>query len=141
MLRRGEDIDAAIAPSFSNHAAQRTLWGMPVAGANRDGAVACLVIGDQTFWGRNAHGRPKPVGFVANAISRAHAEGDVMIQAYIYHKKNNDAFTGLTGTLVVDRAFCAACGIRGGVRGMAKCIELAHLNIYTTRNSDTNFSF
>lgn len=137
--RKGEDIDAATHTDFAEHAQKRQEWGLQPSGTSADGdTVARLTIGSLVFWGRNAHGRSIPKGFTANAISRTHAEGDVMIQAFEYNKANGGALDDETGNLLVDRAFCPACGEKGGAKGMARSVGLGTLNVASTLNSDAD---
>ena len=77
----------------------------------------------------NAHGQHVP--FHVNAITETHAEADVFAQA---------ARAGVfdrTGRLFVDRVFCPACGLNGGVRTMARQLGLQSLQIDTPTSSYT----
>jgi hypothetical protein len=133
-IRPGEDLDAATDPMFADCANQRGVWGMPAAGTAGDvSTVAWLDDGNgHTYLGRNGHGNPLPAGMVANNISRTHAEGDVMIQAF------NAGGIGADALLISDRALCGACGQRGGARGMARSVGFQTLQVQSPLNSDVN---
>jgi MafB19-like deaminase len=63
----------------------------------------------------------------ANIITGSHAEADSFQQAL------NAGARGGDGVLYVDRPLCLACGQNGGVRSMAKKLELDTLIIVTPK--------
>ena len=58
-----------------------------------------------------------------NPISRTHAEADAFQQAY------DLGIRGGKARLVVDRDLCRACGQNGGVKGMARQLDLEEIEI------------
>ncbi|UCC99680.1 MAG: DUF4157 domain-containing protein [Phycisphaerales bacterium] len=136
--RKKEDLDAATNPLFEEHAAKRAEWGMPAAGEPNDGCVVRLDAGGNTYWGHNAHGLPLPPGMKANAISKTHAEGHVMIQAW----EDRPVLEGAAGEVVSDRALCGSCGaVAHGLAGMAKSVGLGSLEVTSTKKSDVQFGY
>jgi hypothetical protein len=102
--------------------------GLPIAGSEGDRAtVAMLEIGDNCFFGVNAASNPhrRPITLTVNPISRTHAEADAFQQAFDAGYKEGRA------RLVVDRDLCRACGQNGGVKGMARQLNLMELEIIT----------
>jgi hypothetical protein len=111
---------------FQELAQYRQQLGLPIAGSDSDRAtVAKLEIGGQGFFGINSSSNPnrRPITLKVNPISRTHAEADAFQQAY------NAGVTGGRGRLIVDRDLCRACGQNGGVKGMAKQLDLEELEI------------
>jgi len=105
-------------------AALREDLNLPAAGSALDkSTLAKLVIGEDDWFGINAHGQD--VTLSVNAISRTHAETDAFQQAY------NDGVTGTGGTLYVDRELCKACGQNGAVKSLARQLGLKQLTIVT----------
>jgi len=97
--------------------------GLPVGA----GTLARLDVGGRSFYGINAHGQA--VSLRVNAISATHAEADVFQQA------TNAQIGGGRATLFVDRALCPACGLNGGVRGMARQLGLTEIEIITPQGT------
>jgi hypothetical protein len=58
-----------------------------------------------------------------NPISRTHAEADAFQQAFDLGHKGGRA------RLIVDRDLCRACGQNGGVKGMARQLDLEEIEI------------
>lgn len=87
------------------------------------GTLSRLSIGDQVFYGINAHGQD--VSLVVNPISRTHAETDAFQQALAA------GVSGGSGVLTVDRPLCDACGRNGAVRSMARQLGLDRLTVIT----------
>ena len=58
-----------------------------------------------------------------NPISKTHAEADAIQQAF------DAGIRGGRARLIVDRDLCRACGQNGGVKGMAKQLDLEELEI------------
>jgi len=102
--------DATDKQALDDLAAYRQQQGMPEAGSEVDADTAArLDVNGKSYYGRNAptgQGRPvtlKPL----NAVTRDHAEGDVLQQAFDGGQKADQA------TLYVDRPFCPSCGDKG----------------------------
>ena len=58
-----------------------------------------------------------------NPISRSYAEADALQQAF------DAGVRGGKARLVVDRDLCRACGQNGGVKGMARQLDLEELEV------------
>jgi hypothetical protein len=58
-----------------------------------------------------------------NPISRTHAETDALQQAF------DAGVRGGRVRLIVDRDLCRACGQNGGVKGMARQLDLEALEV------------
>jgi hypothetical protein len=100
--------------------------GLPPAGSEADRAtIAKLEIGSATFFGVNSSSNPmrRPITLKVNPISRTHAEADAFQQAFDAGHK------GGLGRLIVDRDLCRACGQNGGVKGMARQLDLEELTV------------
>jgi hypothetical protein len=87
--------------------------GLPPARTKGAGVLAKRDIGDNTFWGINAHGQYVSAWQIlrlVNPTTFSHAEGNAFNQA---------AEAGVVGGnahLYVDAALCKFCGRHGGVR-------------------------
>lgn len=106
----------------------RERMGLPIAGSTDDRAtVAKLEIAEVTFFGFNSSSNPirRPITLRVNPISRTHAEADVFQQAF------DLGLRGGMARLIVDRDLCRACGEKGGVKGMARQLELDMLEVIT----------
>ena len=66
---------------------------------------------------------PRQITLRVNPISRTHAEADAFQQAY------DAGLRGGRARLIVDRDLCRACGQNGGVKGMARQLNLDELEI------------
>lgn len=111
---------------FQELAEYRRQLGLPIAGSESDRAtVAKLEIGDSSFFGVNSGSNPNPrqITLTVNPISRTHAEADALQQAF------DAGLKGGRARLIVDRDLCRACGRNGGVKGMAKQLDLEELKI------------
>ena len=99
---------------------------LPTAGTEGDRAtVAKLEIGGNSFFGVNSANNPsrRPVTLTVNPISRTHAEADAFQQAF------DAGLKGGRARLIVDRDLCRACGQNGGVKGMARQLDLEELEV------------
>jgi hypothetical protein len=106
----------------------RKKLGLPPAGSESDrSTTAKLEIGQNVFFGINSHSNPRPrkITLKINIISKTHAEADAFQQAF------DLGIRGGKAKLIVDRDLCRACGEKGGVKGMAKQIDLEELEIIT----------
>lgn len=106
---------------FQDLAEYRRQLGLPLAGSESDrSTVAKLEIGDKSFFGVNSSSNPNPraITLKVNPISRSHAEADALQQAF------DAGVRGGRARLVVDRDLCRACGQNGGVKGMARQLDL-----------------
>jgi len=125
---------ADIAAKFQELAKFREKLGLPVAGSENDGStVAKLEIGDREFFGVNSGSDPNPrrvVTLRVNPISKTHAEADVMQQAF------DAGIRGGRARLIVDRDLCRPCGQNGGVKGMAKQLDLEELEVISPSSCD-----
>ena len=111
---------------FQELAEYRRQLGLPSAGSENDRAtVAKLEMGEGEFFGINSGSNPyrRRITLTVNPISRTHAEADAFQQAYDVGLRRG------TGRLIVDRDLCRACGQNGGVKGMAKQLDLEQLEI------------
>lgn len=111
---------------FQELAEYRRQLGLPSAGSERDrSTVAKLEMGEREFFGINSVSNPhrRRITLTVNPISRTHAEADALQQAF------DAGLRGGTGRLIVDRDMCRACGQNGGVKGMAKQLELEQLEV------------
>jgi len=104
----------------------RKMLGLPSAGSESDRAtVAKLEIGDDSFFGVNSSNNPtrRKITLTVNPISRTHAEADAFQQAF------DLGYKGGRARLIVDRDLCRACGQNGGVKGMARQLDLEEIEI------------
>jgi MafB19-like deaminase len=111
---------------FQELAAYREQLGLPPAGSEIDrDTVAKLEIGGMVFFGVNSSSNPtrRPITLRVNPISRTHAEADAFQQAY------DLGIRGGKACLIVDRDLCRACGQNGGVKGMAKQLDIEELEV------------
>jgi hypothetical protein len=118
---------------FAELAEYRQQLGLPPAGSEDDrSAIAKLEIGGKTFFGVNSanNPHPRPITLRVNPISRAHAEADAFQQAI------NAGSKGGSARLTVDRDLCRACGQNGGVKGMAKQLDLEELEIFSPSGNE-----
>jgi hypothetical protein len=113
---------AGNATPFDDLVQMRQELGLPEAGSELDKAtLSKLEMGDQDFYGINAHGQD--ITLRVNAISKTHAEADAFQQAF------NAGVTSDEATLTVDRDLCNACGQNGAVKSMANQIGINELTI------------
>ena len=111
---------------FQELAAYRQQLGLPPAGSENDrSTIAKLEIDGITFFGINSSSNPtqRQITLRVNPISRTHAEADAFQQAF------DLGFRGGRARLIVDRDLCRACGQNGGVKGMAKQLDLDEIEI------------
>lgn len=111
---------------FQELAEYRKELGLAIAGSEDDNAtVAKLEIEGSSFFGISSGSNPnrRPITLKINPISRTHAEADVFQQAF------DAGIRGGRGRLIVDRDLCRACGQNGGVKGMARQLDLEELEI------------
>jgi MafB19-like deaminase len=111
---------------FQELAAYREQLGLPPAGSEIDrDTVAKLEIGGMVFFGVNSSSNPtrRQITLRVNPISRTHAEADAFQQAY------DLGIRGGKARLIVDRDLCRACGQNGGVKGMAKQLDIEELEV------------
>ena len=111
---------------FQELAEFRQQLNLPLAGSESDRAtVAKLEIGSSEFFGISSGSNPNPrkITLRVNPISKTHAEADAIQQAF------DAGIRGGRARLVVDRDLCRACGQNGGVKGMAKQLDLEELEI------------
>lgn len=104
----------------------RLQLGLPIAGSESDRAtVAKLEIGENGFFGISSGSNPnrRRITLRVNPISRTHAEADALQQAF------DAGIRGGRARLIVDRDLCRACGQNGGVKGMAKQLDLEELEV------------
>jgi hypothetical protein len=118
---------------FQELADYRLLIGLPIAGSENDRAtVAKLEIGENGFFGISSGSNPNPrrITLRVNPISRTHAEADALQQAF------DAGVRGGRARLIVDRDLCRACGQNGGVKGMAKQLDLEELEVISPSGSE-----
>ena len=111
----GPDIPAGLA-DLTNFRSELGL-------ASGQGTLARLDVGDQSFYGINAHGQS--IDLTVNPISMTHAEADAFQQAA------NAGISGDSATLYVDRPLCIPCGEKGAVASMARQIGITNLTVVT----------
>ncbi len=95
--------------------------GFPKAGSKSDRTtIAKLEIGGGIFFGVNSSSNPshRQITLTVNPICRTHAEADAFQQAF------DLGCRGGRTRLTVDRDLCRACGQNGGVKGMARQLNL-----------------
>ena len=112
--------------AFQELAKYRQELGLAIAGSEDDTAtVAKLEIGGSSFFGISSGSNPnrRPITLKVNPISRTHAEADAFQQAF------DAGIRGGRGRLIVDRDLCRACGQNGGVKGMARQLDLEEIEI------------
>lgn len=111
---------------FQELAAYREQLSLPPAGSETDcDTVAKLEIGGMVFFGVNSSSNPtrRQITLRVNPISRTHAEADAFQQAY------DLGIRGGKARLIVDRDLCRACGQNGGVKGMARQLDIEELEV------------
>jgi hypothetical protein len=111
---------------FQELAEYREQLNLPPAGSETDrDTIAKLEIGGMVFFGVNSSSNPtrRQITLRVNPISRTHAEADAFQQAY------DLGIRGGKARLIVDRDLCRACGQNGGVKGMAKQLDLEEVEI------------
>lgn len=111
---------------FEELAAYRKQLELPTAGSENDRTtVAKLEIGGASFFGISSGSNPnrRRITLKVNPISRTHAEADALQQAF------DAGFRGSRARLIVDRDLCRACGKNGGVKSMAKQLDLEELEV------------
>lgn len=118
---------------FHELAEYRKQLGLPMAGSEADRAtIAQLEIDEKKFFGVNSGSNPTPrqITLKVNPISRTHAEADAFQQAH------DAGLQGGRARLIVDRDLCRACGQNGGVRGMARQLDLEELEVISPSGSE-----
>jgi MafB19-like deaminase len=111
---------------FQELAAYREQLSLPPAGSETDrDTVAKLEIGGMVFFGVNSSSNPtrRQITLRVNPISRTHAEADAFQQAY------DLGIRGGKARLIVDRDLCRACGQNGGVKGMARQLDIEEIEV------------
>jgi MafB19-like deaminase len=119
---------------FQELSEYRRQLGLPPAGSDADRAtVAKLEIDGSKFLGVSSGSKPTPrqITLRVNPISRTHAEADAFQQAY------DAGLKGGRARLIVDRDLCRACGQNGGVKGMARQLNLDELEIISPGGRET----
>ena len=104
----------------------RQQLGLPSAGSEDDRAtIAKLEMNGESFFGINSANNlvRRTITLRVNPISRTHAEADAFQQAF------DSGLRGGSARLIVDRDLCRACGQNGGVKGMAKQLDLEQLEV------------
>lgn len=104
----------------------RQQLGLPSAGSEDDRVtIAKLEMSGKSFFGINSANNPvrRTITLRVNPISRTHAEADAFQQAF------DLGLRGGSARLIVDRDLCRACGQNGGVKGMAKQLDLEQLEV------------
>jgi hypothetical protein len=117
---------------FQELAEYRHQLGLPPAGSDGDRAtIAKIEIDGNSFFGINSGSNPHPrkITMTVNPISRTHAEADAFQQML------DAGIKGGKGRLIVDRDLCRACGRNGGVRGMARQLDLEELEVISPSGS------
>jgi MafB19-like deaminase len=112
--------------SFQELAEYREHLGLPPAGSESDRAtIAKLEINGVVIFGVNSSSNPsrRQITLIVNPISRTHAEADAFQQAF------DLGFKGGRARLTVDRDLCRACGQNGGVKGMARQLNLDEIEV------------
>jgi MafB19-like deaminase len=118
--------DALLSNFFQELAEYRQQLGLPLAGSEDDRAtVAKLEIAGRSFFGVSQGSNPnrRQITLTVNSISRTHAEADALQQAFDAGLLDGKA------RLIVDRELCRACGQNGGVKGMARQLDLEEIEI------------
>jgi MafB19-like deaminase len=122
---KGDGQDKRLS-AFQELAEYRAQLGLPSAGSEGDRAtIAKLEINGVAFFGINSSSNPsrRQITLTVNPISRTHAEADAFQQAF------DLGFRGGRVRLTVDRDLCRACGQNGGVKGMARQLDLDEIEI------------
>jgi MafB19-like deaminase len=111
---------------FQELAEYRQQMGLPLAGSESDrSTVAKLEIDGNGFFGisSGSNSNRRKITLKVNAVSRTHAEADALQQAF------DAGIRGGRARLIVDRELCRACGQNGGVKGMARQLDLEEIEI------------
>ncbi|MEH2012716.1 deaminase [Nostoc sp.] len=111
---------------FQQLAEYRQQLGLPPASSEEDRTtIAKLEISGRVFFGINASSNPnrRKITLTVNPISRTHAEADALQQAF------DAGLKGGRARLIVDRDLCRACGQNGGVKGMARQLNLEEIEV------------
>ena len=130
--RTGEFVK--LTDPFQDLLVYRQQLKLPAAGSIDDRAtIAKLEIDDREFFGINSASNPsrRPITLRVNSISRTHAEADAFQQAF------DAGIRGGRARLIVDRDLCRACGQNGGVKGMAKQLDLEELEVISPSDRQT----
>jgi len=125
-IAKGVGGGSGLTDVFQELAEYRRQLGLPIAGSESDRAtVAKLEIGGNGFFGISSGSNPnrRRITLTVNPISRTHAEADALQQAF------DAGARGGRARLIVDRDLCRACGQNGGVKGMARQLELEELEV------------
>jgi MafB19-like deaminase len=125
-MAKGVGGSQGLTDVFRELAEYRQQLGLPIAGSESDRTtVAKLEIGERGFFGISSGSNPNPrrITLKVNPISRTHAEADALQQAF------DAGIRGGRARLIVDRDLCRACGQNGGVKGMAKQLDLEELEV------------
>lgn len=119
---------------FQELAEHRQQLGLPPAGSEDDRAtVAKLEMGGSVFFGISAGSNPnrRKITLKVNPISRTHAEADAFQQAF------DMGLRGGRVRLTVDRDLCRACGQNGGVKGMARQLNVEEIEVISPSGRQT----
>lgn len=108
--------------AFSDLAQRRQALKMGEPMSKKGGTLSRLDVGDQSFYGRNAH--RTDIDLTVNNISKTHAEAESLQLA------KNAGVKAREGYLYVDRPLCKPCGQFGAVKSMARQIGLDTLHVY-----------
>jgi MafB19-like deaminase len=125
-MAKGVGGSQGLTDVFRELAEYRQQLGLPIASSESDRTtVAKLEIGERGFFGISSGSNPNPrrITLKVNPISRTHAEADALQQAF------DAGIRGGRARLIVDRDLCRACGQNGGVKGMAKQLDLEELEV------------
>lgn len=125
-IAKGVGGGSGLTDVFQELAEYRRQLGLPISGSDSDRAtVAKLEIGGNGFFGISSGSNPnrRRITLTVNPISRTHAEADALQQAF------DAGARGGRVRLIVDRDLCRACGQNGGVKGMARQLELEELEV------------
>jgi hypothetical protein len=126
LLAKGKKENTGLTDVFQELADYRKQLGLPPAGIESDRTtIAKLEIGDSSFFGISSGSNPnrRRITLRVNPISRTHAEADALQQAF------DAGLRGGRARLIVDRDLCRACGQNGGVKGMARQLDLEELEV------------
>lgn len=119
---------------FEELAKYRQLLGLPPAGSEDDRAtIAKLEMGSSVFFGISAGSNPnrRKITLRVNRISATHAEADAFQQAF------DAQLRGGRARLTVDRDLCKACGQNGGVKGMARQLDIEEIEVISPSGRQT----
>ena len=125
-MTKGVRGGSGLTDVFQELAEYRQQLGLPTAGSESDRAtVTKLEIGENGFFGISSGSNPnrRRITLRVNPVSRTHAEADVLQQAF------DVGVRGGRARLIVDRDLCRACGQNGGIKGMARQLDLEELEV------------